>query len=87
VTKTTTDGPEALLADCENFIKRWGVSATRFGHLAVSDERLVARLRNKRDVLLNTAARVRAFITGWEACAEQHKISAPASAGDVEGAE
>ena len=48
--------------EVEKFLRRTGMSATRFGRLAVNDPRFVLDLRNGREPRSSTAARVIDFI-------------------------
>ncbi len=51
-----------LMRDIEIFLKRSGMSATRFGQEATRDPRFVFDLRRGRQAGPRVAARVRAFL-------------------------
>lgn len=51
-----------ILLEIERRLKATGMSASRFGRLAVNDPRLVGDLRNGRDPSSRVVARVRAFL-------------------------
>jgi hypothetical protein len=51
-----------LLAEIEAFCRRTGIAESTFGRQAVNDGKLCVRLRNGKDVTLETAARIRGFI-------------------------
>ena len=51
-----------LLAEIEAFCRRFGIAESTFGRQAVNDGKLCVRLRNGKDVTLETAAKIRGFI-------------------------
>ena len=53
---------DSLLAKIEAFCRRTGIAESTFGRQAVNDGKLCARLRNGKDVTLETAAKIRGFI-------------------------
>lgn len=53
---------DTILTDVESFLKRTGLSATRFGVLAAGDTKFVKTLREGRKPREKTAAAVRAFM-------------------------
>ncbi len=55
---------ESLLRDIEAFCVKHGMSASKFGQLAVKDHKLYARLRGG-GVTTTTVARVRAFMDSF----------------------
>ena len=55
---------ESLLAEIEAFCRRTGIAESTFGRQAVNDGKLCVRLRNGKDVTLETAAKIRSFIEG-----------------------
>jgi len=55
---------DALLGEIEAFCRRTGIAESTFGRQAVNDGKLCVRLRNGKDVTLDTAARIRGFIEG-----------------------
>lgn len=56
---------EQLLADIEAFIARHAMYPTTFGRLAANDTALVSRLRNGATVRLDTAERLRRFMSEY----------------------
>lgn len=52
-----------LLTEIEGFLEETGMSATRFGSLALNDPPFVAQLRDGRDCKLSTVEKVRSFMT------------------------
>lgn len=52
--------------EVEKFLRRTGMSATRFGRLAVNDPRFVLDLRMGREPRSHTVARVIGFIAAQE---------------------
>jgi len=54
---------ESLLGEIEAFCRQNGIAESTFGRQAVNDGKLCVRLRNGKDVTLDTAARIREFIT------------------------
>jgi hypothetical protein len=59
VTESTAD---SLLAEIEAFCRRSGIAESTFGRQSVNDGKLCLRLRNGKDVTLETAAKIRGFI-------------------------
>ena len=59
-----------LIRKIEVFLKHTKMPPTRFGRLAASDPRFVLDLRKGREPRSVTEGRVRAFMAGWEAHAE-----------------
>jgi len=53
-----------LLEEIEAFCRRSGIAESTFGRQAVNDGKLCVRLRNGKDVTLETAAKIRLFIEG-----------------------
>ncbi len=53
---------DSLLAEIEAFCRRSGIAESTFGRQAVNDGKLCVRLRNGKDVTLDTAAKIRGFI-------------------------
>jgi 2,4-dienoyl-CoA reductase-like NADH-dependent reductase (Old Yellow Enzyme family) len=53
-----------LIARIEKFIARGGLSATSFGMKSVNDPRLVADLKDGRELRRKTRERIEAFIRG-----------------------
>jgi hypothetical protein len=53
---------DSLLGEIESFCRRWGIAESTFGKQAVNDGKLCVRLRNGKDVTLDTAAKIRGFI-------------------------
>jgi hypothetical protein len=49
--------------EVERYLRRTGMSVTKFGRLAVNDPRFVTDLRNGREPRARTARRVIDFIT------------------------
>ena len=58
---------DSLLGEIESFCRRFGIAESTFGKLAVNDGKLCVRLRNGKDVTLETAAKIRDYIGGQEA--------------------
>jgi hypothetical protein len=58
---------DSLLGEIESFCRRSGIAESTFGRLAVNDGKLCVRLRNGKDVTLETAAKIRGFIGEHEA--------------------
>jgi hypothetical protein len=56
---------EHLLADIDAFCAKHGMSASRFGELAVNDKAFVHQLRNGRRVWPETSAKVAGFIADY----------------------
>jgi hypothetical protein len=52
----------SLLEEIETFCRRTGIAESTFGRQAVNDGKLCVRLRNGKDVTLETAAKIRGFI-------------------------
>src|SRR5690606_41920923 len=61
---------DSLLGEIESYCRRSGIAESTFGKLAVNDGKLCVRLRNGKDVTLETAAKIRDFISGQESCRE-----------------
>ena len=55
---------DSLLGEIEAFCRRTGIAESTFGRQAVNDGKLCVRLRNGKDVTLETAAKIRGFIEG-----------------------
>src|SRR6185503_19104017 len=55
---------DSLLAEIEAFCRRSGIAESTFGRQAVNDGKLCVRLRNGKDVTLETAAKIRGYIEG-----------------------
>ena len=53
---------DSLLAEIEAFCRRSGIAESTFGRQSVNDGKLCLRLRNGKDVTLETAAKIRGFI-------------------------
>ena len=58
---------DSLLGEIEAFCRRTGIAESTFGRQAVNDGKLCVRLRNGKDVTLETAAKIRGFIEGQPA--------------------
>ncbi|HEX7043683.1 MAG TPA: hypothetical protein VF203_03620 [Burkholderiales bacterium] len=56
-------GAESLLLEIETFCRRSGMAESTFGRLAVNDGKLCMRLRSGKDVTLETANKIKSFIT------------------------
>jgi hypothetical protein len=56
-----------FLSDIERFLDRFGLTASRFGDMAMNDPGFVAGLRRGRSPTLNTAARVRQWMLDYRA--------------------
>src|SRR5690606_22239490 len=61
--RTGMPGAESLLLEIESFCRRSGMAESTFGRLAVNDGKLCARLRSGKDVTLETANKIKSFIT------------------------
>jgi len=64
----------SLLEEIETFCRRLGIAESTFGRQSVNDGKLCVRLRNGKDVTLETAAKIRGFII-------EHQPSAPTNGG------
>jgi len=53
---------DSLLAEIEAFCRRTGIAESTFGRQSVNDGKLCVRLRNGKDVTLETAAKIRGYI-------------------------
>ena len=53
---------DSLLGEIEAFCRRTGIAESTFGRQAVNDGKLCVRLRNGKDVTLDTAAKIRGYI-------------------------
>ena len=60
----TQSSADSLLAEIEAFCRRSGIAESTFGRQSVNDGKLCVRLRNGKDVTLETAAKIRGFIGG-----------------------
>ncbi|HEU4619775.1 MAG TPA: hypothetical protein VFV10_17185 [Gammaproteobacteria bacterium] len=60
---TATD---SLLGEIETFCRRSGMAESTFGRQAVNDGKLCARLRSGKDVTLETAEKIRTYITRYQ---------------------
>lgn len=58
---------DSLLKEIETYCRRTGVAESTFGRQAVNDGKLCARLRSGKDVTLDTAERIRSFISSNQA--------------------
>ncbi|MBN1237884.1 MAG: hypothetical protein JXB36_05250 [Gammaproteobacteria bacterium] len=58
---------DTLLGEIESYCRRSGMAESTFGRLAVNDGKLCSRLRSGKDVTLETAEKIRTFISGNEA--------------------
>jgi hypothetical protein len=56
----------SLLTDIELFIDTHGLSATKFGEVAMGDRHFVKQLRNGRRVWPETEAKVRQFMVTYK---------------------
>jgi hypothetical protein len=54
---------DSLLGEIESFCRQSGIAESTVGRQAVNDGKLCVRLRNGKDVTLDTAARIRIFIS------------------------
>ena len=57
---------QLLLQEIEEFLKRTGIPATRFGIMAANDAKLVGRLRRGMDIVTATADKAQAFMDSYE---------------------
>ena len=57
---------DSLLDEIESFCRQWGIAESTFGKQAVNDGKLCVRLRNGKDVTLETAAKIREFISEYQ---------------------
>ncbi len=57
---------DSLLGEIESFCRRWGIAESTFGKQVVNDGKLCVRLRNGKDVTLETAAKIRGFISEYQ---------------------
>ena len=64
----------SLLEEIEAFCRRTGIAESTFGRQSVNDGKLCVRLRNGKDVTLETAAKIRGFII-------ENQPSAPTNGG------
>ena len=62
---------DSLLGEIEAFCRRTGIAESTFGRQAVNDGKLCVRLRNGKDVTLETAAKIRGFIESQPPAANQ----------------
>lgn len=60
-----------LLSEIDAFLSETGMSAYRFGFLAVKNGRLVERLRDNKRIWPDTEVEVRAFIRSRKKAAER----------------
>jgi hypothetical protein len=65
----------SLLRDIESFCQQAGIAESTFGREAVNDGKLCSRLRNGRSVTLETAARVRRYITNFNPDKQDGRVS------------
>jgi hypothetical protein len=56
---------DSLLAEIESFCRERGIAESTFGKQVVNDGKLCVRLRNGKDVTLETAAKIRGFISEY----------------------
>src|SRR5690606_19328679 len=56
-------GAESLLLEIERFCRSSGMAESTFGRLAVNDGKRCMRLRSGKDVTLETANKIKNFIT------------------------
>ncbi len=72
---------DSLLSEIEAFCRRSGMAESTFGRQAVNDGKLCARLRDGKNVTLDTAERIRDFIRAYQADPESiddsHSVSGP----------
>lgn len=61
-----------LLRQIERFLRRVGMTATKFGRLAARDPRFVADLRSGRIPRARTAARVEEFMKNYQENVHAH---------------
>ena len=54
---------DSLLEEIESFCRRSGIAESTFGRQAVNDGKLCVRLRSGKDVTLETASKIRIFIS------------------------
>lgn len=57
---------DSLLGEIEAFCRQSGMAESTFGRQAVNDGKLCARLRDGKNVRLDTAERIRAFIRAYQ---------------------
>jgi len=80
-------GAESLLLEIESFCRRSGMAESTFGRLAVNDGKLCMRLRSGKDVTLETANKIKSFITeNQPQQAEDGKLESPVAAEDKDHA-
>jgi len=73
---------ESLLGEIEKFCRRSKIAESTFGRQVVNDGKLCARLRDGKDVTLETAERIRTFIESHAAEEVANGESRVASTGD-----
>jgi hypothetical protein len=56
----------SLKRKIERFLRATEIPPTKFGRMAINDPRLVADLRNGRELRPGTVARIEAFLAGQE---------------------
>jgi hypothetical protein len=56
---------DTILAEIEAFRQRTGMSATRFGELAVNDPAFLLKFGRGRKIEIDTLDRLRAFMAGY----------------------
>ncbi|HLF10668.1 MAG TPA: hypothetical protein VJA26_05595, partial [Gammaproteobacteria bacterium] len=54
---------DSLLGEIESFCRQSGIAESTFGRQAVNDGKLCLRLRDGKDVTLETAKKIRVFIS------------------------
>jgi hypothetical protein len=54
---------DSLLGEIESFCRLTGIAESTFGRQSVNDGKLCVRLRNGKDVTLDTAAKIRSYIS------------------------
>lgn len=67
---------DSLLGEIEYFCRQTGIAESTFGRQAVNDGKLCVRLRNGKDVTLDTAARIRIHISEHQPHASNGAIQA-----------
>jgi hypothetical protein len=66
VRKLQQNTADSLLGEIESFCRQTGIAESTFGRQVVNDGKLCVRLRNGKDVTLDTAARIRIYISAHQ---------------------
>jgi hypothetical protein len=67
---------DSLLGEIESFCRLTGIAESTFGRQAVNDGKLCVRLRNGKDVTLDTASRIRIYIREHQPEARNGRVHA-----------